>query len=74
MHPWHDVALGDRAPEIVPVVIEVPKGSKNKKTAAARAPPSGDVRRCIRGVIRRSHAGIEDSRFPIQEEGVSAEF
>jgi inorganic pyrophosphatase len=30
MHPWHDVALGDRAPEFVPAVIEVPKGSKTK--------------------------------------------
>lgn len=30
MHPWHDVSLGDHAPELVPVVIEVPKGSKNK--------------------------------------------
>lgn len=30
MHPWHDVNLGDAAPELVPVVIEVPKGSKNK--------------------------------------------
>ena len=30
MHPWHDVALGDRAPEIVPVIVEVPKGSKTK--------------------------------------------
>jgi inorganic pyrophosphatase len=30
MHAWHDVELGDRAPEIIPVVIEVPKGSKTK--------------------------------------------
>ncbi|MDX1582449.1 MAG: inorganic diphosphatase [Thermoanaerobaculia bacterium] len=30
MHPWHDVDLGDRIPEEIPVVIEVPKGSKNK--------------------------------------------
>jgi inorganic pyrophosphatase len=30
MHPWHDVALGEHAPEIVPVVVEVPKGSKTK--------------------------------------------
>lgn len=29
-HPWHDVELGDQAPELVPAVIEVPKGSKNK--------------------------------------------
>jgi len=30
MHPWHDVEIGPDAPEIVPVVIEVPKGSKTK--------------------------------------------
>lgn len=30
MHPWHDVALGPDAPNIVPVIIEVPKGSKTK--------------------------------------------
>lgn len=30
MHPWHDVSLGDKTPELVPVVIEVPKGSKTK--------------------------------------------
>ena len=30
MHPWHDVSIGDKAPEVVPVIIEVPKGSKNK--------------------------------------------
>lgn len=30
MHPWHEVELGDQAPELVPVVIEVPKGSKTK--------------------------------------------
>src|SRR3954469_18588784 len=30
MHPWHDVELGDHLPELFPVVVEVPKGSKNK--------------------------------------------
>src|SRR3954465_1316178 len=30
MHAWHDVDLGSRAPELIPVVIEVPKGSKTK--------------------------------------------
>ena len=30
MHPWHEVEIGSEAPEIVPVVIEVPKGSKVK--------------------------------------------
>jgi inorganic pyrophosphatase len=30
MHPWHDVSLGDQAPEIIWSVIEIPKGSKIK--------------------------------------------
>ena len=30
MHPWHHVDLGDEAPEIIPVVIEFPNGSKTK--------------------------------------------
>ena len=30
MHPWHDVEIGSDAPEIVPVIVEVPKGSKTK--------------------------------------------
>lgn len=30
MHPWHDVSLGDEVPEIVPAIVEIPKGSKTK--------------------------------------------
>lgn len=30
MNPWHDVSVGDNAPEIVTAVIEIPKGSKAK--------------------------------------------
>jgi inorganic pyrophosphatase len=30
MHPWHDVDCGDKAPELVSVIIEVPMGSKLK--------------------------------------------
>lgn len=30
MHPWHDVEIGDQAPEIVNTIIEIPKGSKAK--------------------------------------------
>ncbi|SFV26981.1 inorganic diphosphatase [Thermoflavifilum thermophilum] len=29
-HPWHDIAIGDQAPEIVTSVIEIPKGSRAK--------------------------------------------
>lgn len=30
MHPWHDVELGDQAPEVVTAIIEVPAGSNVK--------------------------------------------
>lgn len=30
MNPWHDVDLGDKVPNFIPVIIEVPKASKNK--------------------------------------------
>jgi inorganic pyrophosphatase len=30
MHPWHDVDIGEEAPQIVWTVIEIPKGSKLK--------------------------------------------
>ncbi len=30
MHPWHDVELGSHAPELVPAIVEVSKGSKTK--------------------------------------------
>lgn len=30
MNPWHDVDLGKDVPEIVPAIVEIPKGSKVK--------------------------------------------
>jgi inorganic pyrophosphatase len=30
LHPWHEVDIGEQAPEIVRAVIEIPKGSKLK--------------------------------------------
>lgn len=30
MHPWHDVELGDQAPDVVTAIIEVPAGSNVK--------------------------------------------
>jgi len=30
MHLWHDVSPGPDAPEIINVVVEIPKGSRNK--------------------------------------------
>lgn len=30
MNPWHDVEIGSEVPQLVPAIIEVPKGSKYK--------------------------------------------
>ena len=30
MHPWHEVEVGDKAPDIVNAIVEIPKGSKAK--------------------------------------------
>jgi len=30
MNPWHDINYGDKSPEIVNAIIEIPKGSKGK--------------------------------------------
>jgi len=29
-HPWHDIEIGDKAPEIITAVIEIPKDSRIK--------------------------------------------
>jgi hypothetical protein len=29
-HPWHDLAIGDDAPQLINAVIEIPSGSKVK--------------------------------------------
>ncbi len=29
-HPWHDLSVGEDVPNVVNVVIEIPKGSKVK--------------------------------------------
>lgn len=29
-HPWHDLAIGDDAPDVFNAVIEIPRGSKVK--------------------------------------------
>jgi inorganic pyrophosphatase len=29
-HPWHDVSIGDEAPEEFTALIEIPKGSRIK--------------------------------------------
>ena len=30
MHPWHEVEIGEKAPQILNAIIEIPKGSKAK--------------------------------------------
>jgi inorganic pyrophosphatase len=30
MNPWHDVEIGEKAPEIVTAIVEIPKGSRLK--------------------------------------------
>ncbi len=30
MHPWHDISPGEKSPELVTALIEIPKGSKGK--------------------------------------------
>ncbi len=30
MHLWHDIALGEKAPELLTAIIEIPRGSQNK--------------------------------------------
>ncbi len=30
MHPWHDLRPGPQSPDIINVVVEIPKGSRNK--------------------------------------------
>lgn len=30
MHPWHDISPGEKVPELVTALIEIPKGSKGK--------------------------------------------
>ena len=30
INPWHDVSIGEGAPEVITGIIEIPKGSKGK--------------------------------------------
>lgn len=33
MHPWHEVDVGDQAPNVVNAIIEIPKGDMKMKVA-----------------------------------------
>jgi inorganic pyrophosphatase len=30
LHPWHEVEIGNKNPEIINAIIEIPKGSRAK--------------------------------------------
>ena len=30
MNVWHDISIGEKAPEVINVIIEIPRGSQNK--------------------------------------------
>jgi inorganic pyrophosphatase len=53
MNLWHDVPLGDKVPEELNVVIEVPKGSHNKYEIDKET-----------GLIKLDRANYSDAAFP----------
>lgn len=53
MNLWHDVPLGDEAPESFNVIIEVPKGSHNKYEIDKET-----------GLIKLDRANYSDAAFP----------
>lgn len=53
MNLWHDVPLGDKVPEEINVIIEVPKGSHNKYEIDKET-----------GLIKLDRANYSDAAFP----------
>ena len=53
MNLWHDVPLGDDAPNEINVIIEIPKGSHNKYEIDKET-----------GLIKLDRANYSDSAFP----------
>lgn len=50
-HPWHDLSVGEDVPNVINVVIEIPKGSKvkyelDKETGRLQLSYSGLQRHC----------------------------
>lgn len=55
MNLWHDVPLGDKTPEEINVIIEVPKGSSNKYEIDKET-----------GLIKLDRANYSAAPFPIE--------
>lgn len=53
MNLWHDIPLGDKAPEEINVVIEIPKGSNNKYEIDKET-----------GLIKLDRANYSSAAFP----------
>jgi inorganic pyrophosphatase len=54
MNLWHDVPLGDDAPEEINVIIEIPKGSHNKYEIDKET-----------GLIKLDRANYSDAAYPV---------
>lgn len=55
MNLWHDITLGDKAPEEINVIIETPKGSLNKYEIDKKM-----------GIIRLDRANYSAAAFPCE--------
>ena len=53
MNLWHDIPLGDNAPEEINVIIEIPKGSNNKYEIDKKT-----------GLIKLDRANYSSAAFP----------
>lgn len=54
MNLWHDVPLGDNAPEEINVIIEIPKGSNNKYEIDKKT-----------GLIKLDRANYSSAAYPV---------
>jgi inorganic pyrophosphatase len=55
MNLWHDVPMGDKAPEEFNVIIEIPKGSHNKYEIDKDT-----------GLIKLDRANYSDAAYPVE--------
>ncbi len=55
MNLWHDVPLGDDAPEEINVIVEIPKGSHNKYEIDKET-----------GLIKLDRANYSDAPYPME--------
>ena len=54
MNLWHDVTLGDKSPDEINVIVEIPKGSHNKYEIDKET-----------GLIKLDRANYSDAAYPI---------